>query len=271
MSIDVHDLLARQKCLADARRSWESHWQELAEFLLPGRADITGARTPGGKRTERQFDSVPMQAARGLAASLDGLLKPKTQRWFALRAVEDALNDDEDAKLWLREAEDRLFRALYDPKARFLQRSAEVDLNLVVFGTGVMFIGERRSVDGLLFQCLHLRDSFIAENAEGEIDTVFRRMRLTARQAAQKFGREAVGAQTREALDRDEPDRVFEFLQAVMPREDRDPRRQDVRHMPFASIVVDVESEHVVGESGFREFPFVVPRWDTGKEPIQYE
>jgi len=268
MTTDVQDLLTRQKRLADARRSWESHWQELAEFLLPGRADITGARTPGGKRTERQFDSVPMQAARGLAASLDGLLKPKTQRWFALRAVEDALNDDEAAKLWLREAEDRLFRALYDPKARFLQRSAEVDLDLVVFGTGVMFIGERHGVDGLLFQSLHLRDTFIAENAEGEIDTVFRRMRLTARQAAQKFGREAIGARTREALDRDEPDRIFEFLQAVLPRADRDPRRQDVRQMPFASIVVDIESEHVVGESGFREFPFVVPRWDTATDEV---
>lgn len=268
MSTQVHDLLARQKRLADARRTWESHWQELAEFLLPSRADISGARTSGGKRTERQFDSVPMQAARGLAASLDGLLKPKTQRWFALRAVEDALNDDENAKLWLREAEDRLFRALYDPKARFLQRSAEVDLDLVVFGTGVMFIGERRGVDGLLFQSLHLRDTFLAENADGEIDTVFRRMRLTARQAAQKFGREAIGAQTRDALDRDESDRVFEFIQAVLPRTDRDPRRRDVRHMPFASIVIDVESEHMVGESGFREFPFVVPRWDTATDEV---
>lgn len=268
MTMTVQDLLARQKRLADARSLWESHWQELAEFLLPKRADVTANRSPGGKRTERQFDSVPTQAARGLAASLDGLLKPKTQRWFALRAEDAALNDDDAVKRWLREAEDRLFRAFYDPKARFLQRSSEVDLDLVVFGTGVLFVGERQGADGLLFQSLHLRDAYIAENAEGEIDTVFRRMRLTARQATQKFGRDKLGTRTREALDRDEPDRLFEFLQAVLPRDDRDDRRQDTRHMPWASVVVDVESEHIVGESGFREFPFVVPRWDTATDEV---
>ena len=85
MSKRVHDLLARLNRMGDQRRQWESHWQELAEYLLPKRADFTATPQPGGKRTDRQFDATPMQAARGLAASLDGLLKPKTQRWFSLR------------------------------------------------------------------------------------------------------------------------------------------------------------------------------------------
>ena len=264
----VQKIIDRHRKLSDARRVWESHWQELGDYLLPRRADFTGARTPGEKRTERQFDAVPMQAARGLAASLDGLLKPKTQRWFALRAQEEALNDVHEAKLWLRQAEDRLFHAFYEPAARFLQRSAEIDLDLVVFGTGVMFIGERSAADGLLFQSLHLRDCLIGENADGWIDTVFRKQRLTARQAAQKFGRDALGAKTREALERDRPDEEFEFLQAVMPREERDASRQDSRNMAYASVVIDLASEHLVGESGFREFPFVIPRWDTATDEI---
>ncbi len=263
MTNPVQDVLDRHKRLADGRRLWESHWQELAEYLLPRRADFTRASAPGAKRTEKQFDAVPMQAARGLAAALDGMLKPKTQRWFALRADDDALNEAHEVKLWLRQAEDRLFQAFYAPGSRFLQRSAEVDLDLVVFGTGVMFIGERGDADGLSFQSLHLGDTFIAENADGEIDTVFRRLRLTARQAAQKFGADAIGEKTREALERDRQDDRFEFLQAVMPRTERDPEREDGPNMAFASLVVDVGSEHLVGEGGFEEFPFVIPRWDT--------
>ena len=268
MSKRVHDLLARLKRMGDQRRQWESHWQELAEYLLPKRADFTATPQPGGKRTDKQFDATPMQAARGLAASLDGLLKPKTQRWFSLRAEDEALNETHDVKLWLRTAEDRLFNAFYEPSARFLQRSAEVDLDLVVFGTGVLFIGERSDESGLLFQSLHLRDSFVAENADGEIDTVFRILRLTASQAVQKFGAEKLGRRTREALDRNREDEEFEFLQAVLPRHDRDARRSDAANMKFASVIVDIGSEHIVGESGFRDFPFVIPRWDTASGEV---
>ena len=45
---------------------------------------------------------------------------------------------------WLQRAEDRLAAALYDPRARFVQYSSEVDLDLVVFGTGVLYVGEQR-------------------------------------------------------------------------------------------------------------------------------
>lgn len=262
----VQDIIARQQSLAADRRIWESHWQELGDYLLPRRADFARSATAGEKRTELQFDAAPMQAARGLAASLDGLLKPKTQRWFGLRAADEALNDIHEVKLWLRQTEDRLYQSFYEPSARFLQRSAEVDLDLAVFGTGVMFIGERGSAAGLLFQSLHLRDVYIAENADGEIDTVIRRSRLTAAQAEQKFGRDALGAKTREALERDKSEEEFEFLQAVLPRHDRDPRKQDSKNMAFASTIVDVSSEHLVGESGFRELPFVIPRWDTATD-----
>jgi hypothetical protein len=37
-------------------------------------------------------------------------------------------------------------------------------------------------------------------------------------------------------------------------------------NMPFSSIVVDIESEHLVIEEGFEEFPFFIPRWDTGDQ-----
>jgi hypothetical protein len=268
MDKTVQDVLDRQSRMADTRRGWESHWQELAEYLLPRRADFTHSQSPGGKRTEKQFDATPMQAARALAAALDGLLKPKTQRWFSIRADDAALNDDQEAKLWLRAAEDQLFSAFYDTSSRFLQRSAEVDLDLVVFGTGVLFVGERTNADGLLFQSLHLRDCYIAENADGEIDTCFRRLRLTARQAEQRFGRNALGEKTREALGRDQSDEMFEFIQAVMPRTERERARADAANMAFASVTIDVASEHLIGTSGFQDFPFVIPRWDTASGEV---
>ena len=57
----------------------------------------------------------------------------------------------------------------------------------------------------------------VAESAEGRIDTVFRKLILSARQAHQKFG-DKCGEKSMKALDTD-PDKEFEYIQAVFPRE----------------------------------------------------
>jgi hypothetical protein len=262
-SQEIAELLARFKALADGRREWETHWEELAQVMLPRRAGFISEPQPGAKQTDKIFDGTPMLARRALAGAIDALLKPKTSRWFRIKTEDEGLNERDEVREWLAHAEDRLYAALYNPRARFIQRSGEVDDDLVTFGTGVLFVGESHALDRLSFRSAHLRDAYIAENGDGEIDTIFLRLRLTARQAAQRWGADALGAKTREALARGRPDEKFQFVQAVMPRVDRDPRRADNRNLPFASVVIDVASEHKVGESGFHEFPFAIPRWDT--------
>jgi hypothetical protein len=274
MPREVDDLLSRHKRLKDRRRAWESHWQELAEAMLPRRADFTTERSDGegfgGGRHggDQLFDGTPMLARRGLAAAIDGLLKPKTARWFRIKTPDDALGEREDVKRWLEVAEERLTRAIYDRRARFIQRSGEVDEDLVTFGTGVLFVGEGRALNRLLFRSYHLKDAVLEENGEGEIDSVYVTLRLTAEQAARRFGAASLGKDTRAALAAGETERPFAFLQAVRPREARDGRRRDARHLPFASLVVDVQSEHLVSEGGYHEFPFAVPRWDTSSGEV---
>jgi len=153
-----------------------------------------------------------------------------------------------------------MVQAIYNRAARFIQKSGEVDSELVSFGTGVLFVGEAARLDRLLFRAVPLKDAFLVANDEGDVDTVYIRSRLTARQAAQRYGRDNLGDKTKEALDGQKPEQRFVFLQAVMPRAERDPRRRDNANLPFASIHIDVESEHRIGAGGFHEFPFAVPR-----------
>jgi hypothetical protein len=40
-----------------------------------------------------------------------------------------------------------------------------------------------------------------------------------------------------------------------------DPRKLDKINMPFISIYLEMESEHIISQGGFREFPYLVPRW----------
>ena len=262
---DIEDLLARQQRQKTRRSNWESLWQDLAELYLPWRADFTTQPTDGEPRTERIFDSTPMLARRGLSSALDGLLKSKTQRWFGLAPMEKGLEDDDEVKGWIDDTEERLWNAIYNPRAKFIERSAETDDDLVTFGTGILFVLEARGLNRLLFRSAHLKNVLLCEGEEGDIDTMFLDTPLTARQAAERFGRDNLGQKTREALDSNsgDKDKEFPFVEVIMPRRERDPRMRDSLNMPFASVVIDKDSVHKIGEGGYRSFPAAVPRWDT--------
>jgi hypothetical protein len=248
--------------MVNDRREWDQWYQALGDVFLPNQADFTTAKQSGRKRGKGNFENTHRIAARNFATTVDGLLKPKTTKWFSL-GTDESLLDDNDVMLWLEEARDIMWRAIYSTPARFVQASSEVDYSLVVFGTGCLFMTPNRSRNGISFRSFHLRDVAIGENSFGQIDTASLSTRLTARQAIERFGAENVGEKTREALGKKGREAEFEFAQLILPREDRDSRSLSNKDMPWASIIIDVESEHKVSESGFQEFPAAIPRWDT--------
>lgn len=263
MTEEAKGLISRLARLRSARSTWETHWQDLANVMLPRRAEFTTISTPGAKRTQDIYDGTAMQAVRDLASAVDAMLKPKASTWFSIVAENETLNDDETIKAWLEAARRRMRRAIYNKDARFIQHSGEVDTDLVTFGTGILFIGEVIGKGRLRFRSIHLKDSYLAEDPDGKIDTLFRVFKLSARQARAMFGQEKLSDPVKEALEKDEPDTEFRFLHATLPREDRDPGRRDNRNMPFASLIIDIDAETFMEESGFHEFPYAVPRWDT--------
>lgn len=265
----VADLLARHRKLKAARRTWEQTWQELAEVLLPRRADFTVETTVDGeRRTDNIYDSVPMQARRSLASAIDSLMMPRNVQWFHVRPRNEDLTADEEVMRWSELVSKRMFNAIYSKEARFIQRSGEIINDLVTFGTGVIFIGETKRPGNLLFRSFHLRDTLICESSEGVVDTVMITMKLSARQAAQRFGEENLGEKARDALRAGKTDQAFDYLWVVQPREDADRTKLGAMNMPWASVVIEMDSEKKVRESGFEEFPFAVPRWDTASGEV---
>ena len=160
----VGELIRRWTSLRSNRGTWDSHWDDLARVMLPRRYGFVSQTEPGARRTNDIFDGTPMQAARSLANAVSAMLRPEGSSWFTLRATEDDLNESDAAREWLSEATEEVRDALNNPKARFRQAVGEVDQDLVVFGTGIVFIGE--AVDALMFQSIHLKDAvvFFSEN-----------------------------------------------------------------------------------------------------------
>lgn len=262
----AQDLIQRALALYAKRDPWMAYWQELTDVLLPTRADFTTTVMPGEARGRDIYDGTPRRALRDLASALDGLLKPKTANWFHVTISDEDLAEVDGVKRWLEVVREKMWTAIYRKDARFIQRSSEVDQFLACLGWGVLWIGQNRRRDGLLFRAFHNNQAAVDENDEGTIDTLAVREFLTPRQAVASYARTGKDPshQIEEAArDPKKANDKFPFVQLVLPREDRDASKMDAGNMPYASALLDIKGEAIVGETGFLEFPAAVPRWDT--------
>ena len=248
-------ILKRFDRLSAQRQNWETHWQEVADYMMPRKADVTKLRSKGDKRTELIFDSSPLQAVELLAASLHGMLTNPSTPWFSLRFKDDMENEDE-AKEWLESATETMYAAFN--RSNFQQEIFELYHDLITFGTAAMYI-EEDSEDILKFSTRHINEVYIAENDKGRIDTVYRKFKISARAAIQQFG-SAVSNKV-DTINAKDPYEEVEIIHAVYPRSDFNPNKKDKSNMPFESVYIEYSSGDELSVSGFREFPFVVPRY----------
>jgi hypothetical protein len=249
-------LLSRFEKLEGQRQNWETHWQEVADYMQPRKADVTKQRARGDKRMEQVFDSSPIQAVELLAASLHGMLTNPSTPWFTLRFKDEDIDNEDEAKLWLESSTDAMYTAFN--RSNFQQEIFELYHDLITFGTAAMFI-EEDDDDIIKFSTRHINEVFIAENDKGRIDTIYRRFKISARAAMQKFG-EAVSTDVQSAFKKD-PYKEVEILHAVYPRTDFNPNKKDKKNMPFESVYIEFKNGNELSVSGFREFPFVIPRY----------
>ena len=260
------DLMRRFQSLSTQRQVWESHWQEIADYVIPRKADITKKRTDGDKRTELIFDSTAIHAAELMAASLHGMLTNAATRWFSLRFRDRELDENDEAKEWLESVEDDMYLAFN--RSNFQEQIHELYSDLICFGTGVMFM-ESDPDSQVRFSTKHCAETYLSEDDKGRVDTVFRQFKMPARAVIQRFGEEVIDSKIMNVAKRD-PYQEITLIHAVYPRSDRDVTRKDNKNMPFASVYLDPGSRTVLSESGFEDFPYVAPRFLKASFEIGY-
>ena len=243
--------------LQEKRSNWESHWQEVSDYMLPRKAEITKERTRGDKRHTLIYDATAIHALELLAASLHGMLTSSANKWFSLRFKETDLNSIDEAKEWLEDATSRMYDAI--AKSNFQQEIFEAYHDLIAFGTSCLMIEEDQD-DILLFSARHIKELYIQENKKGYVDTIYRRFKMPSQAAADKFGIENV---SRDLINkaRKNPFDDVQLVHVVRPRLDFDPGKQDKKNMPFQSIYMEYESGHIISIGGFKESPYVIPRY----------
>ena len=242
--------------LKSRRDNWDTHYQELADYMLPRKADIVKKRSRGEKRMELIYDGTALQSIDLMAAFLHGMLTSGASPWFHLDVKDEMINRDDDVREWLQDTSMRMMQAFQ--RSNFETEVHEAYVDLVVFGTACMFCEMDRK--NLRFSTRHISEYYVQEDQYGMVNTVYRLYKMTANQAVDRFGLERVGDFIRKKHEKNGDEEV-EILHAVMPRTDRDVTSPDNLNMPFMSVYVCKATGMEISQGGFEELPYVVPRF----------
>ena len=137
---------------------------------------------------------------------------------------------------------------------------------MIVFGTGVISV---EKIDGeIIFKSHHIGHMFFDENNRGEIDTVYRQIFYTARQAVQEFGLENLNKGAKKAVKTGKLDEKFEYVHVVAPNVDFDSSKIGSKGKKIKSVYIAIQDRTIVKEGGFNELPYLIARFSKTPQEI---
>lgn len=285
----VDDLLSMQRKMASDRQHFEGQWRDVAELAAPYaaqsfesfgtvRGELTGSYQVHGSaaanRSRTRYDSTAAWSVDRLAAGMESLTIPRSQKWHGMQ-VDDPFAPDRtpDEEEWLDRLRDYLFVARYDARANFALAAQKAVRSVCAFGTGILYNEEnmgRRGTDPrsapFFYRHVPVSDIYLGIDAYDDVDKAMRVVEMSARAASDYFGEDKLSAKTKAmAGDPRQQEEPVTFMQAVIPRDESGEFENKRTDQPFASFWFEVESRHLISNSGFFTFPFHVMWWDQSE------
>jgi len=184
MKLTPGQIVAKQEELKSARGIWETHWQELADYMVPRKNSFTRKNVPGEKKGVELYDNTSMVSLEALVAALHGLLTNPNTLWFMLQTGDPTLDDEDDIAEYLQDLSRRMHRVLNN--SNFQPEVYEYYVDLASVGTATMVVEEDK--DSIVtFSTKHLGEIYPEENSKGIIDVAYRVFTWTPKQIVQKF------------------------------------------------------------------------------------
>ncbi|MER8793961.1 portal protein [Mesorhizobium sp. M0984] len=269
------DVLSRQSEMETERSHYESVWETVAEFCDPDAPNVFKSRTSRSidsqperseRRGSRVYANTINSAGNRLAAGLESLIIPQSEKWHGLSTA--AMNDEEtdEEKEWAESLRDFLFSLRYSANSNFVPATQACLRNVVRYGPAYLYAEEGFGGTLIRYASIPVVEGFLSRNRWGQVDTFHRRYERTARQAAQILGYEKLPAKIKMLVD--DPvkcETKISLIQCIKPRDERRMYNiggtYDYLDTAFLSYHVIEEEAVIVKESGFRTFPVATFNW----------
>lgn len=265
----AQDIIKRYDALKSARSNFETHWQDVANYVTPDHDDIQRRSAPGEKKRQRILDNTAVMSNELLAGFLHGVLTNPDDIWLELTTGDEALDSDDDVRLWLQDTAIRMINTMNN--SNFQTEVHENYLQLTALGTTPMSIEEDDKVV-VRFGTRPIAQCVIDENYMGEVDTLIRQFDWDARQISQKFGEKALSEKMIRDVSKN-PNKEYCIIHAIYPRAHEEMNmlsegnatpgdaKEATTLLPIISKYILKEEKRILKVGGFEEFPYAVSRW----------
>jgi hypothetical protein len=261
-------LQKQQAQLTNDRSSFDPHWRELSDFINPrGSRFLVTDVNRDDRRNTKIVDPTATLAARTLSSGMMSGITSPARPWFKLATPDPDMMDYGPVKLWL-EVVQRRMNEVFN-KSNIYQSLPLLYASLGKYSTGAMAVLEDDS-DVIRTMMFPIGSYYMANSARGSVDTCFRKFSMTVRQLVMEFGLNNVSDSVKGMWDSGNYESWIEVIHAVYPNIDRDTAKLNSKNKPVKSVYYEVggDSDKLLRESGFDEFPIMAPRWEVNGEDV---
>jgi hypothetical protein len=283
--MEAKDVLSRQKELEQIRVYYEPLMQLIADYVCPRRYNIKGTQQQGQQIGELVFDGTAMSAHDLLVNGFCGNMVSSSFTWFRLKIVPSMNFSRQSAmrqyngkfekipevKQYLEDKEWALYSAFQ--RSNFYDVIPEYVADASSIGTASLYTEEDLINDRIVCTTCHPGEIFISSNMYGQVDTIHRKFKMTARQMKQRF-KDLPDNIQRELETSPEEEHII--IHAVFPRDEIEMYQEggyfhqnmNSKNMPFASMYIMQDGAKTLQEKGYRINPFATWRWRVNTDEV---
>lgn len=249
------------------RTHFEQQWEEVAERIVPAHKNTftswgySNESNRGRKNQEKMMDATGALALQRFIPVMESLTIPQASLWHRLVPSEPSLRKNRVVRQYLDDINALLFRYRYRPSANFVMQAQKTYMSYGAYGNGLMFVDELDNGDvGLRYKNLHLGETYLAENHQGIVDTMYRSFHLRADQLVKMFP-EAPKEVVDKAKSTNQSQTPFEVLHVIVPNDDYSPGKLGKLGARYKAVYILVKTKATLREGFYRTFPLSVARY----------
>lgn len=235
--------------------------RELGRLILPSRGLFQGEDAES-LRESNLFNPAANRALRKAAAGMTQAITPAGNPWFKhaflLRQDREATGGNEYV-----DTVDNMLRTVLSAGG-FYRAIHSFNKELLGFGCALLGCEESPRTVARYF-CQTCGTYCVALDEDGNLDAVARRLLMTPRELARRFGEDRLSDVSRQKLKKDSYDPVA-VRHVVQRRTARDPERADRSNMPWGSWWYEEGgAADFLDVGGFRSMPFFFTVWEEAR------
>ncbi len=244
----------RKKEMEDVFNNIKPDLQELADYFSPRSVQFIArnVRKPI-VRNKKIIDSTPLIALRNFSSGIMSGATSPCYRWFKTSFSNADVNNDYYLKRWCARQEELTRQILYS--SNFYQCLPEVYKQLGIFGFSAVSL--ESDFDTIVnFRVLPIGSYYYAKNSKGKIDCFCRVYVETAKNIAEKFGRNCPSEILEASVNN--PLKLYELIHFVEENKYYKKRHLTSKFSKYVSVVILSNKNEFLSIKGFDKFPYVV-------------